>query len=206
MPKDKSLSHEKVNIAIRKEFFEKGYEGASIRSIGKRAGMTSAGLYRHYRDKEDMFDSIVLPLLKEIDEWTRNHEERKYKLVDAKKDESEIFGETFLNLIKEVILPRKEEFRLILNGAKGSKYENFIHEFVEHNQGKLNEAIRYMKDKGYPAIILSEEELHMLLSAYLTAIFEPIIHGYDEDKIDGYLDRVNDFFMPGWMRIMGIVK
>ena len=48
MPRDKTESHIKVNIAIREEFMEKGFEGASIRSIGARAGMTSAGLYRQY--------------------------------------------------------------------------------------------------------------------------------------------------------------
>ena len=48
MPRDKTKSHIKVNIAIREEFMEKGFEGVSIRSIGARAGMTSAGLYRHY--------------------------------------------------------------------------------------------------------------------------------------------------------------
>ena len=42
MPRDKSLSHEKVKRAIKEEFLEKGYEDASIRSIGTRAGMTSA--------------------------------------------------------------------------------------------------------------------------------------------------------------------
>ena len=59
MPRDKTESHIKVNIAIREEFMEKGFEGASIRSIGARAGMTSAGLYRHYPDKEA--SSLELP-------------------------------------------------------------------------------------------------------------------------------------------------
>ena len=40
MPRDKTLSHEKVKKAIKEEFLEKGYEDASIRSIGARAGMT----------------------------------------------------------------------------------------------------------------------------------------------------------------------
>ena len=57
MPRDKTLSHEKVRKAVKEEFLEKGYEDASIRSIGARAGMTSAGLYRHYADKEAMFTS-----------------------------------------------------------------------------------------------------------------------------------------------------
>ncbi len=51
MPRDKSLSHEKVNKAIKEEFLAKGFEEASIRSIAARAGITSAGLYRHYADK-----------------------------------------------------------------------------------------------------------------------------------------------------------
>jgi len=39
MPRDKTESHIKVNIAIREEFMEKGFEGASVRSFGARAGM-----------------------------------------------------------------------------------------------------------------------------------------------------------------------
>nr|MCR5057357.1 TetR/AcrR family transcriptional regulator [Clostridiales bacterium] len=70
MPRDKSISHGKVNQAIKDEFLEKGYEAASIRSIGARAGMTSAGLYRHYEDKAAMFDAIVSPLVSEIRDWT----------------------------------------------------------------------------------------------------------------------------------------
>ena len=66
MPRDKSLSHEKVKQAIKEEFLEKGYENASIRSIGARAGMTSAGLYRHYVDKEAMFNAMVDPLIDSI--------------------------------------------------------------------------------------------------------------------------------------------
>ena len=66
MPRDKSLSHEKVKKAIREEFLEKGYEAASIRSIGARAGMTSAGLYWHYADKEAMYAAVVDPLDAEI--------------------------------------------------------------------------------------------------------------------------------------------
>ena len=66
MPRDKTLSHIKVNKAIKEEFLEKGYEAASIRSIGARAGMTSAGLYRHYADKEAMYLAMVEPLIEEM--------------------------------------------------------------------------------------------------------------------------------------------
>ena len=51
MPRDKSVSHLRILSSARAEFLEKGYMNASIRTIARRAGITSAGLYRHFRDK-----------------------------------------------------------------------------------------------------------------------------------------------------------
>jgi len=204
MPRDKSLSHEKVNKAIKEEFLEKGYEDASIRSIGARAGMTSAGLYRHYADKEAMFSAMVEPLVKDVKSWTKRHTSRKYKIVDGSNAREELFGENFFDMIREVILPKRDEFILLMTRSNGTKYENFLHDFVLSNQKEFMEAIRYLKEKGYPVIDINEEELHILLSAYLTACFEPIIHDYDETKIEKYLTTIQEFFMPGWLNIMGV--
>lgn len=206
MPRDKTFSHEKVNRAIKEEFLAKGYEGASIRSIGAKAGMTSAGLYRHYRDKAAMFDAMVQPLIKDINKWTKKHKSRQYILIesDAKSVRDDVFSESFFDLIKDVILPRKEEFQMLINCSKGTKYENFIHDFVIANQDDFLQGIKLIKDSGYPTVEISKEELHILLSAYITACFEPIIHGYDDDKIEKYLNTLQEFFLPGWMRIMGL--
>ena len=203
MPRDKTLSHIKVNKAIKEEFLEKGFKAASIRSIGARAGMTSAGLYRHYADKEAMFDAMVEPLVEEIKAWTVRHTEGKQRLVETQAKKSDIFGESFVDMVREVILPRRDEFRLLMTCSAGTKYENFIHEYALENQKQLLEAIRYFRKKGYPASDIDEEELHMLLSAYLTACFEPIVHDCDEAMIDRYLSTIQEFFMPGWLKIMG---
>lgn len=204
MPRDKSLSHEKVKKAIKEEFLEKGYEDASIRSIGARAGMTSAGLYRHYADKEAMFNAMVEPLIDSVKAWTKRHTDTKFSMVDDGVANDELFGETFIDMIKEVILPRRDEFILLMSRSNGTKYENFLHDYVEENQKEFMETLRYLKGKGYQTLDVSEEELHMLLSAYLTACFEPIIHDLDDEKVEKYLNTVHEFFMPGWFRIMGV--
>lgn len=204
MPRDKTLSHIKVNKAIKEEFLEKGYEAASIRSIGARAGMTSAGLYRHYADKEAMYAAMVDPLIEDIRTWTRKHTEKKYNLIEKRKDKCDLFDESFIDMIREVILPRRDEFKLLMTCSSGTRYENFLHEFVQENQKEFLEAIGILKENGYPVTLVDEEELHMLLSAYLTACFEPIIHGVDEAKLDKYLNTIQEFFMPGWLKIMGI--
>ena len=204
MPRDKSASHIKVNRAIKEEFLEKGFEAASIRSIGSRAGMTSAGLYRHYPDKASMFEAIVSPLVSEIENWTKRHIRIKYEMTARKESEEKLFDETIMDLIKTVILPKKEEFRLLLNGSKGTKYENFVHDFVIENQKEFMRALEYFKEKGYPVKEISETELHMLLTAYLSACFESILREEEDEKILSYLNTLEEFFMPGWLKIMGV--
>ena len=78
MPKDKTASHIQVMAAVKEEFLEKGFEAASVRSIAARAGMSAAGLYRHYPNKEAMFEDLVQPLIQEMDEWVCHHKERAY--------------------------------------------------------------------------------------------------------------------------------
>ncbi|MCM1264291.1 MAG: TetR/AcrR family transcriptional regulator [Butyrivibrio sp.] len=204
MPKDKTASHVKVMAALREEFLEKGFEGASIRSIGERAGMSAAGLYRHYKNKNDMFDAMVQPLVEDINRWLENHKRSKYELLDGQADKAELFDETVIDLVKEVIYPRKKEFQMLFCCSQGTKYENFIHDFVAGQQGDMAQVIRYMKGQGYPVQEPLEEELHILLSAYVTAVLEPVIHDYSEEKTMHCLDIIKQFFTPGWMKIMGL--
>ncbi|MBR3581249.1 MAG: helix-turn-helix transcriptional regulator [Lachnospiraceae bacterium] len=204
MPRDKTQSHARVRKAIKEEFLEKGYEGASIRSIGAKAGMTSAGLYRHYADKADMFSALVDPLIESIENWVERHKSRKYGLMEDGTKGKDLFGETVVDLFKDVIIPQKEEFRLLINCSAGTKYENFIHDFVEKNQIDFMNALVYLRECGYKVKDIDEEEMHMLLSAYITACIEPIVHGYDDKKIDSYMQTIQEFFMPGWYNLMGI--
>ena len=202
MPRDKTLSHEKVKAAIREEFLEKGYEGASVRSIGARAGMSSAGLYRHYPDKASMFDAVIEPLTKSVESWLERHKQESLERMDGQLS-GDILGETLFDLIKDVILPRREEFKLLISCSAGSRYENYINDFVLQNQKDMMLTFERLRSEGYKVRDITEEELHILLSAYLTACFEPIIHGHDDEEVLRQLDTIRDFFLPGWQKNMG---
>ena len=78
-----------------------------------------------------------------------------------------------------------------------------MNDYVDAQQQDMITAFSYMKEHGYAMEEISQEELHMLLSAYTTAIFEPILHNYSEEQMNHCLDTVNRFFMPGWKEIMG---
>ena len=57
---------ERILITALKLFARDGYEAVSVRTISEELGMTKGALYRHYKNKRDIFDSIVNRMI-EID-------------------------------------------------------------------------------------------------------------------------------------------
>jgi AcrR family transcriptional regulator len=51
-PKEKRI--EEIIDAAVSEFLEKGYEGTSMQSIAKKAGLSKGGLYHHFNSKDEI--------------------------------------------------------------------------------------------------------------------------------------------------------
>ena len=71
MPRDKTESHIRVVEAAKREFLEYGFADASMRRIAKAAGLTASALYKHFSGKEEMFASLVEPVVSEFLEQYR---------------------------------------------------------------------------------------------------------------------------------------
>ena len=203
MPKDKALSHRKVLDAAKAEFLESGFEKASIRSIGKRAGMTSAGLYRHCIDKEDLFCQILEPLMTEMHKCLHLHKKKSDNALETGSGHVEAFDNGSITIFHKLSVKYRDEMKLLLCRAGGTRYEDFLHDLVKTQEEEMFQALAALKEQGYAVKEVSEKEMHMLLSAYMTAIMEPVIHDYTEEETEICLSTVLDFFMPGWMKIMG---
>ena len=202
MPRDKTESHSRIIPAARQEFLEKGFQNASTRSIAARAGITSGGLYRHFRDKEDMFAALVEPALAEMQTWMNAHVRRGYAGA-LSGDYGAMWQDTEIDMIRNVVYPNLDAFRLILCCAQGTRYEHFIDNLVREHQAIMLDVFAKLRARGVPVKDISEEELHILMSAYCTALFEPIIHNYPLDRALHHLKTIEQFFLPGWHGLMG---
>lgn len=190
MPRDKTLSHRKIMQSAMEEFSEYGYEKASMRRIGSRCGLTAAALYRHFDNKEAMFDSLVRPAVEDLRAWIDEH--------------ISMWESAEIDMMRELIYPRMDEYALLINKSHGSRYSNFLNDLVEYQQKRMMPRFIELKKLGYDVKDVSEEELHMLSTAYCTALFEPVVHNYSLEDAVRYLDTVEAFFMPGWKNLMGI--
>ena len=226
MARDKMLSHARIVSAAWDEFTENGYEKASMRRIGERCGLTAAALYRHFDSKEAMFDALVRPALNDMQAWVEEHYERSAieqngpgtgsvdmtadnEASDQSSDtasltaDGKLFNRLEIEMMRELIYPRMDEYDLLINKAAGSAYENFVHDMVSRHQSLMEDAIEKLREEGNAVRDISHEELHMLVTAYISALFEPVVHHYPLETALRYLDTVEAFFSPGWRIVIG---
>lgn len=201
MPRDKTESHRRVLAAAREEFMEYGFENASMRRIGSRCGMTAAGLYRHCRNKADLFRELVAPSIEKIDQWMDAHVNRSIATLNS--NTVDLWKDSEIDMMRDLIYPNMDEYRLLLTKAQGTPYENFLHDLTEKSQRKMLEFLPLICEKMSVPCRIGSKELHILMSAYTTAMFEPVVHGYSEEEAFRCLDMVESFFLPGWKQIMG---
>ena len=176
MPRDKTINHIRLMAAAREEFLEYGFEKASMRSIGKRCGLTAAGIYRHCRDKEDLFDQLVALSAEKLNTWLKEHVARYVDMVEKNREPR--WHDSWIDMMRELVYPHMEDYHLLLAKSHGTKYENFLHDLTEGGQSQFLLYFPRLKELGYPVRDIHPSELHLLLSAYSTALFEPVIHNY----------------------------
>ncbi len=54
MPRDKTATYERIIRCVKEEFLTFGYEKASLNRVSSKVGITTAGLYKHFKNKEEL--------------------------------------------------------------------------------------------------------------------------------------------------------
>ena len=201
MPKDKTASHVRVMAAARDEFMEFGFEKASMRRVGERCGLTAAGLYRHCRDKEALFDQLVAPAIERLQSWMNTHL-TKY-LTSVRNEGNLKWQDSWIDMMREVVYPHVEDYHLLLTCSSGTKYESFLHDLTQTAQEQTLLYLPILRQKGLAIREISPMEMHLLFSAYVSALFEPVIHRYSLEESMRCLETIEAFFLPGWKALFG---
>ncbi len=82
---------------------------------------------------------------------------------------------------------------MILSGGKNifavvedEVYANFQHDWVEKMTVSTYDYFREAHKRGLTRVSISMEEIHILLSAFWTTIYEPFIHNYTWEQIKAH--------------------
>jgi len=120
-----------------KEFMEKGYEGASIRSIAKKSNTSVGNMYKYFESKEALYENLIGSVYHRLIDYIN-----QFDKVELNENAQLIFYE-LMEEIMEVVNESSTEISILLNQSKGSRYENCKSIFVDFITRIVTQTMKY---------------------------------------------------------------
>lgn len=188
---------ERIQYEALKLFSKKGYEAVGVIEIADAVGIKAPSLYKHYKNKRAIFDSIV-QRMKEMD----FERAKEYEMPEGTMEE---VGEAYMNVpidkIKiytkaQFLYWTKEEFSccfrklLVLEQYKNNEMSSLYRQYI--SSGPLD----YMADIFRSAAESDEEAMQLALDFYgpVYLLYSVYDGADDKESVLDALDRHIDTF------------
>lgn len=199
-----------IMLCAKHEFMKYGYKDASTNRIAQQAGVTSGAIYVRYKNKDEIFCSLVQPVIQGIEDRLEFYKGRYSQLGRNRAwDEISELDKEIFDWLTDYMFEYYEEFNLLICKAEGSSASGFASRFIDFKFQKINEFIETViapmvrkKDKNAPLPIV-KEELALLASAQYHNLFEIIRQGYEKKDAKKYLSTVRQIYENGIRTLLG---
>ena len=196
---DEKETRKKLLESARKEFKEKGYHKASLRNICKNAGVTTGALYFFFKDKDDLFASLVKKPLEEIYQLIEVHYKQEREDV---KDGSILVKDFTLDFelayqLLDIIYEQRDDFLLLLTESEETSAQKKLDEIIERTEEHyrlLSDALA--EQMNQPQI--EEVVLHWIAHHILDIFIYMVTHIEEKEEGRRYLNQVMRYTIGGW--------
>ena len=176
--------------SAKQEFMDCGFEKASLRSICKRAGVTTGAFYSYFEKKEDLFSAIVEPTLLEFYENSQSilHLQRQQHYTHADSEEKGV----------EFMLDHRDEFILLFDCSAGTRYEGFREDVLN---GFMRKSYQVHIDfhVGKP---MDPNLLNILLGMKFEEYRQLLYSDYPPEEVHRLVRRLAGFTDAGFAQLM----
>lgn len=202
MEKDKATK-ERLLESARREFLEKGYMKASLRTICKNAGVTTGALYFFFQDKEDLLRELVEEPLGGLTALIRQHLSEEMEMganfASAGSDSRDI------RAAKEIVrfmYRYYDIFLILLSKSQGSRYENIVNYFADLGEAHYKEMAAQMAARyGLPEP--DRYIIHWMVHTQINAFTHLLTHKTDVEKAVENIEQIVVFLVSGWNGMFG---
>ena len=185
-------------------FLENGYERTNLRDLCARAGITTGSLYRHFESKEALFSYLVQPAVDEIRGIFAASESLCREAVES-GNLRELWTIMDADRLLDYMYRNFDALKLLLMCSDGTKYSGFLNDVVNLEADISLRSLRAAKERGLiSADLPSETEMHLICHAYVSSVFEAVLHDLARDEMEHYTRTIMAFFMAGSCSVLGI--
>lgn len=187
--------------SAKKYFLEYGYQAAPLRKIVSEAGFTPGALYGYFNSKEELFYAITDPVANNLMEVL----DRIRSEMDALPKKEQLYGMGkvyYPNIPKivDILIADRDAVKLIVNGAKGTKYENFLDTIAGRNALTISKTVKNIEEKTIRPI--KEQTIEVLMEGYIATLFRLIISDKDRETIIRCMEMIGKIYETGIIALM----
>ena len=194
--KDHTLD-EKIVKAAFKEFMKYGFQKASLHKIVERAGITTGALYTRYKNKDELFCSLIQNVIMAVRERSSPLAEMYYevqksgdisKLLDVIKEEEKIYIDILFQYYDECVL--------FFCKNTGSSIETMLSSMMDQ---KGTQTVEFLK--GLPGV--QEENIDLdgigMIMTQQFQMYKMILEkGYSKEKAVSCMKTFEVYVDAGW--------
>ncbi|MCR5317786.1 MAG: TetR/AcrR family transcriptional regulator [Treponema sp.] len=185
------------------EFLQKGYRDASLRTIVKKAGVTTGAFYGYFKSKEELFDALVKEHYDYINRIYDDilHEFEKLP-PEEQKCRMEDYSSAGLQKMFDYIWEHKTPFYLISKSASGTKYENFLQNITQKDMASTDAFYNVLEKQGTKVERIDPMIEQLVILSTFTSFFTLILKDIPREDAQRGLEQMFRFYRGGWNSLM----
>ena len=167
MEKTENAVRSRLLEAGMEEFRDRGFLKASLRAICKKADVTTGALYFFFESKSALFEEIVEETVEKLKEITGDFSNQEKQLQPEEND----------RILMEFIWENRDIARILMDGAEGTRYDNFREDTCTKMEQFLQENFREKCGKEADGDLV-----HILAETKLQGYSELLRGDYSREK------------------------
>ena len=203
MAESENKTLQKILSVAQNEFLDKGFRGASLRTIVKQAGVTTGAFYGYFKSKEELFDALV----KEHAEYILGIYDNILKEFEKMPLEQQLtsmdnYSDLGLQKMFEYIWEHKMPFHLISKSAAGTKYENFLEQLSQKDIDSTEDFYNLLESQGKPVERIDPLIEQIVITGTFSSFFNLILRDIPKEEAKRGLSQMFRFYRGGWNSLM----
>ena len=200
--RDTSIDPRLIQSA-REEFMTYGFIKADLKRICENAGVTTGAVYKRYKGKEELFMAVVKEAADKMDSFVQLRAETDFpSLSDEQIRNTWVMNEEYVLELFRMIWDIRKDLVILLEKSAGTVYENYANDFALRMTKAYMQYYLEAKKRGLAKAEISEDQMHVLCTAFWTAIYEPFIHKMSWKKIEEHCKVLCRYF--NWADAIGL--
>lgn len=202
MTKQREGVYESLLECAGKEFIEKGYMAASLRTIARKAGTSTGSIYTRFHDKGNLFHALAAGPAEELISRFDDACRKSLSLFTKRQQrEAYVYGKEQLLRLVDFVYDHFLEFKLIICCSEGTEYADYLDRLVQLDMKYSAQYANAANSDSLSREKLTPALLHMLSSSFYYGLFEMVIHDMSRQEAKVYAGQLQRFFACGWKDI-----